>query len=143
MPSAENWYYYAGAIAAIVGVLIAAYKLRPESTRIFVETAKVTLDMANDARDDMAAQLTKLEERINILDTKLEEAEARAQRADRRAAEADRRTSKLREELEDERADVKALRSVVTALQEELKKNGIEIPPHLVEITDTVDGGTK
>lgn len=53
----------AGAVVAVITALgtmiVAIYKLRPESNKIFVDTAKVSIEMAKDDVDDLQAKLDR------------------------------------------------------------------------------------
>lgn len=47
----------AAIITALGGVLIAFYKLKPESSKIFVDSAKVSVELADADRSDCLARL--------------------------------------------------------------------------------------
>ena len=113
-----QWYYAVGAFVALVSLLFAAYKLRPDSTRVFVETAKVTLELANDARNDLQAQLTALEGRMGIL-------ERVAADSQREARVAKARADALQAELSREKAKVVRLQREVIDLRKQLRDNKI------------------
>lgn len=66
----------AGAVISIVvvvsGIVFGVYKLRPEASKIFVESAKVSVELAGDARDALAADVAAL--RAELGERKREEA---------------------------------------------------------------------
>jgi hypothetical protein len=126
---AQTWYYYVVGAAALAGILFAWYKLKPESTKIIVESAKVTVDMSDGLRDDMGRELRRVTDRLGVMEKRIDEADARAARAEAKAF-------RLEKQLTTEKARVHHLSKVVAALQQELTKHGIEIPPHLAAVDD-------
>lgn len=64
-----------GIVGAISGAVFAAYKLRPESARVFVDSAKVTVEIADEARDNLREDVAAL--RDELAERKREEAEYR------------------------------------------------------------------
>ena len=48
-----------GIVAAIATLIVAIYKLRPESTRIFVDSAKVSVELADAYRTDCLERLAE------------------------------------------------------------------------------------
>ncbi len=48
-------------VSAISGIIFTIYKLRPESTKIFVDSAKVSVEMADKDRDDLQRRLAAKE----------------------------------------------------------------------------------
>jgi chromosome segregation ATPase len=131
---AEHWYYWVLGVAALVGALIALYKLKPESTKIFVETAKVTVDLANEQRDDLLAKMAGIEERMTMMEGSLRDANERATAANARADIADRQVHELQDALKEEQDKVRRLQATIAALRAVLKDHNIEIP------TDLPDG---
>lgn len=54
-----TWLAVAGVITALGGLIATIYKLRPESTKIFVDSAAVSVKLADAGRDDLADRLAE------------------------------------------------------------------------------------
>jgi hypothetical protein len=67
-------------VSAISGIIFAIYKLRPESTRIFVDSAKVSVEMADSDRERLRQDKVVLEAEILRLKTALTHCEDERER---------------------------------------------------------------
>lgn len=76
MSGGPQWYWILSAATALGLVLIGLYKLRPESTKIFVESAEVSVRMSDARAALLATEAAALDARVTALE---------------QAAEADRR----------------------------------------------------
>lgn len=117
--SAQEIYYGALALAALGGMLFGAYKLRPESSRIFVESAEVTVRMANEARDEIAEDLVAL--KAELAERKREEAVYRSD-VEARLAELSAQLRAEKAEKEHVKAENDRLRKRVDELETEVAR---------------------
>lgn len=71
--SAENWYYFAGGLGAFAAILFGVYRLRPEDTKVYIESADRLVGMANTVADMSESVVNDLRERNRILDDRVTE----------------------------------------------------------------------
>lgn len=114
-----QWYYIAAAFAAIGTLLLGAYKLRPESTRIFVDSAKVTVELANKSRDELAEEVSGYRAEIRQLRTDMQ---ARIDQLCRELDEERAEKVEVKRENGQLRARVQTLEDEVAHLKAEAKK---------------------
>lgn len=67
-------------VSAIGTIIFTIYKLRPESTRIFVDSAKVSVEMADSDRERLRADLADRDREILRLKTALTHCEDERER---------------------------------------------------------------
>lgn len=60
-----------GVVTAIGGIIFAIYKLRPESTKIFVDSARVSVELASEDRDRLRGELAESKAEVLRLKTAL------------------------------------------------------------------------
>ena len=76
MSDLQGWAAILLGVAAVGTLITALYKLRPESARIFVDSAKVSVEMSDNLRDDLHAERLRLREDITDLRQRMAVCEA-------------------------------------------------------------------
>jgi septal ring factor EnvC (AmiA/AmiB activator) len=113
----------AGAVISIVvvisGIVFGVYKLRPESSRIFVESAKVSVELASDARDTLAKNIADLQ--AAVAEQRREHAEYRLD-VEGRLAELGAELRAAKAEKEHVNAENERLRQRVSDLEAEVQR---------------------
>ena len=114
----QEVYYVALGVAAIGSLLFAALKLRPENTRIFVDSAKVSLEISDSARDNLREDLLSL--RAELVEARAESARDRAEASQYRN-DTESRITELATELRGERAEKRAIAEENDRLKERVR----------------------
>lgn len=66
MNDLQGWAAILLGVAGVGGLLATLYKLRPESARIFVDSARVSVEMSDTLRDNLIDDMKDLRERMQV-----------------------------------------------------------------------------
>jgi septal ring factor EnvC (AmiA/AmiB activator) len=119
MTDAQTFAALGGLITAVVGAIVAIYKLGPDRSSIIVKSAEVSVRIADTARDNLQEDVEAL--RAELAERRREEAQYR-QDVEARLAELSAQVRAEKAEKEHVKAENALLRMRVQSLEDEVAR---------------------